>query len=139
MDHSDTHPLPFMAATWMVRLFTPMSQTEYFVEVNPRTGRVVGYHKYADERAPGPTLERDAALAIGRGAFSQYGIDAAPFDLKEALSFSQPARRDWLFHFQHRQPLTKDAARRVSVRVMGDRVTQFVSTVKIPDAVTSQR
>ena len=123
------------AATWMVRLFTPMSQTEYFVEVDPRTRRVVGYHKYADERAPGPALERDAALAIARTAFARYGIDPAPFELKEALSFSQPARRDWLFHFQHRQLLTNDAARRVSVRVMGDRVTQFAGTVKIPDAV----
>jgi hypothetical protein len=54
-------------------------------------------------------------------------------DLKEALSFQQPNRRDWLFHFQERAPLVAEAYRRISVRVAGDQVTQFASTIKIPD------
>ena len=121
------------AATWMVRLFTPEVKTEYFVEVDSRTSRIVGYHKYADEGAPGDRLTRDAALAIAQRSFSRYGVDASGFTLREALSFQQPARLDWLFHFE--APLVADSARRVSVRVMGSEVTQFVSTVRIPDSV----
>ena len=126
------------AATWMVRAYTPLQKEEYFVEVDARAGRVIGYHKYQDEKRAGPRLEQAPALAIAEAAFPRYGVDRKPFDLKEALSFQQPARRDWLFHFQERQPIVADVYRRVSVRVMGDEVTQFTTTVKIPDAVYRQ-
>ena len=123
------------AATWMVRLFTPETKTEYFVEVDPRAATVSGYHKYADERAPGASLEREEALAIARVAFQRYGLDAGRFDLREALSFQQPSRRDWLFHFDENTKIVDDAVRRVSVRVMGDEITEFVSTIRVPDSV----
>ena len=123
------------AATWMVRFFTPSEKREYFVEVDGRTGRVVGYHKYEDERAPGPRLEQGDALTIARTAFSRYGVDAAAFDLEEALSFQQPDRRDWLFHFDERTPIVDHARRRISVRVMGSEVTQFAPTIRVPDSV----
>ena len=122
------------AADWMVRTFTPMQKREYRVEVDPRTSAVVGYHRFQDEKAPGPRLEEAAAQTIARSAFATYGFDASAFDVKESLSFQQPARRDWLLHFQERKPLVADAWRRVSVRVAGDEVTQFAATVKIPDA-----
>jgi membrane protease YdiL (CAAX protease family) len=125
-------------ATWMVRFFTPMRKTEYFVEVDPRRSRVIGYHKYADERAPGALLSRDAALAIATRAFPIYGASSSEFDVKEALTFPQPNRRDWLFHFEERRPLVAQAVRRVAVRVMGAEVTQFATTVKVPDAVYRQ-
>ena len=122
-------------ATWMVRFFTPLQPTEYFVEVDPRTSRVVGYHRYTNEREPGPSLDRASALAIAMRAFPLYGIAPDDFGLKDALTFQQPKRRDWLFHFEERTPLAAQAVRRVSVRVMGSQVTQFAATVKVPDAV----
>ncbi|MEO8036484.1 MAG: hypothetical protein ABI837_18750, partial [Acidobacteriota bacterium] len=123
------------AATWTVRFFTPQQKIEKFVEVDPRTSTVIGYHKYQDERVPGPKLDQPAAQAIAVRVFPQYGSDAGGFDLKEALAFEQPARRDWLFHFQERRPLAAEAFRRISVRVAGNEVTQFTTTVKIPDSV----
>jgi membrane protease YdiL (CAAX protease family) len=122
-------------ATWMVRSFAPMVKDEYFIEVDPRLSRVTGYHKYQDERRAGPRLEQPQALGIAQSAFAQYGADIGAFDLKEALSYQQPNRRDWLFHFQEKKPLVADAWRRVSVRVAGADVTQFMSTVKVPDSV----
>jgi membrane protease YdiL (CAAX protease family) len=123
------------AGTWTVRFFTPQVKVEQFVEVDPRTAKAIGHHKYQDERAPGPRLEEAQALAIATRAFATYGIDAAQFELKEALAFQQPARRDWLFHFQERKPLAGEAFRRITVRVSGDEVTQFTTTVKVPDSV----
>ncbi|HWS72608.1 MAG TPA: hypothetical protein VN605_10865, partial [Thermoanaerobaculia bacterium] len=123
------------AGTWTVRFFTPQVKVEQFVEVDPRTAKAVGHHKYQDERAPGPRLEEAQALAIATRAFAIYGLDAAHFELKEALAFQQPARRDWLFHFQERKPLAAEAFRRVTVRVSGDEVTQFTATIKVPDSV----
>jgi membrane protease YdiL (CAAX protease family) len=122
-------------ATWMVRSFAPQVKDEYFIEVDPRTSRVDGYHRYQDERRAGPRLEQPQAQAIAQSEFAKYGADIASFDLKEALSYQQPNRRDWLFHFQEKQPLAADAWRRISVRVSGTDVTEFTTTVKVPDSV----
>jgi len=122
-------------ATWMVRDFAPQVKDEYFIEVDPRASRVAGYHKYQDERRPGPRLEQPQALAIAQAAFARFGADARAFDVKEALNFQQQNRRDWLFHFQERTPLAADAWRRISVRVAGAEVTQFTTTIKVPDSV----
>ncbi len=123
------------AGTWTVRFFTPMQKEEIFVEVDPRTSRAIGYHKYLDEQAPGASLTQPQALAIAKNAFAPYHIDAGAFELKEALTFQQPKRRDWLFHFQERTPLAAQAYRRVTVRVAGAEVTQFNKNVKVPESV----
>ena len=123
------------AGTWMVRFFTPMQKEEIFVEVDPRTERVVGYHKYQSEDVPGPALVQAQAVAIAQRAFVPFGLDPRAFELKEALTFAQPSRRDWLFHFDERTPLGPRASRRVTVRVAGAAVTQFNKTVKVPDSV----
>ncbi len=126
------HRVP--AATWMVRTFTPMQKREFKIEVDPRTSTVIGYHRLQDEKMAGPGLDEPAALSIARSSFATYGLDPNAFEVKEALNFQQPARRDWLFHFQEGRPLAADAWRRVSVRVAGNEVSQFATTVKIPDA-----
>ena len=116
------------AGPWVVRFFTPLKKEEIFVEVDPRTSRVVSYHRYQDEANPGRTLPQDAALALARRAFGTFGLDERAFDLKETLSFQQPRRRDWLFHFDERTPIAPNAFRRVTVRVGGGAVTQFNKT-----------
>ena len=123
------------AATWTVRFFTPMKKEEYFVEVDPRTSRAIGFHKYQDEKLPGAALDQAQALAVARAAFPVHGVDVNAFDLKEALSFQQPNRRDWLFHFQEKKPLVAEAYRRQTVRVAGAEVTQFTSSVHVPESV----
>ena len=120
---------------WTVRFFTPLKKEEIFVQVDPRTSRVTGYHKYQDEQNRGATLTREQALAIARRAFATYGVDVQAFDVKEALSFQQPNRLDWLFHFEERTPLAGRGYRRVTIRVAGDEVTQFNKTIKVPDSV----
>lgn len=134
------------AGTYTVRFFTPLLEEEIFVEVDPRTSRVLGYHKYQDEQNAGASLDQASALTVARAAFRDYGIDGSAFDLKEALSFQQPKRRDWLFHFEEKKPLFAPALRgaqgrahrRVTVRVAGSEVTQFNKTVKVPDSVYRQ-
>jgi Type II CAAX prenyl endopeptidase Rce1-like len=123
------------AGIWVVRFFTPLDKKEIFVEIDPRTSRVIGYHKYLDEQTPGASLSQAEALAIARRAFGPYAIDVDRFEVKDALSFQQPRRRDWLFHFQDRTPLGADAFRRVAVRVAGSEVTQFNKYVHVPESV----
>ncbi|MDP9193431.1 MAG: CPBP family glutamic-type intramembrane protease [Acidobacteriota bacterium] len=123
------------AGTWIVRFFTPMKKEEVFVEVDPRSSQIVSYHRYQDESNLGRTLPQDAALAMARRAFATFALDERQFDLKETLSFQQPRRRDWLFHFDEKTPITPRAFRRVTVRIGGGAVTQFNKTIKIPDSV----
>lgn len=123
------------AATWVVRSFTPERKEETFTEVDPRTARVVGFHRYQDEKKPGVRLEKTDAVILAAREFERYGLEAGNFELKEALAFQQPNRRDWLFHFQERQPIAANGYHRVSVRVAGSQITQFTSTIKVPDEV----
>jgi len=127
------------AATWMVRAYKPQQKEEVLVEVDPRANRAIGFHKYQDEKRPGARLEQPEALAIATRELARYGINAAAFDAKEVLAFQQPNRRDWLIHFEERQPLATDAHRRVSVRVAGNEVTQFTTTIKVPDSAYRER
>jgi membrane protease YdiL (CAAX protease family) len=120
--------------TWMARFFTPGQKHELFVEVDPRSQRVIGFHEYQEEKNPGASLDQPAAERVALAAFPRYGVDPRGLQLKEALSFPQAARRDWLFHFDQKQPIVGEAFRRISVRVAGDRVTQFATTVRIPES-----
>jgi hypothetical protein len=86
-----------------------------------------------EQKKPGPRLGQAVAMSIAQAAFPRFGVDLKGFELKEALAFQQPNRLDWLFHFQEKRPIAADAYRRISVRVQGNEVTQFTSTVKIPD------
>ncbi len=126
------------AGTWMIRSFTPLQKEETLTEIDPRTSQIIGYHKVQDEKKPGARIEKPAALSIAQSSFSRFGAAIAQFELKEALAFQQPNRRDWLFHFQERAPLVADAYRRISVRLMGNEVTQFMTTAKIPDQAYRQ-
>jgi membrane protease YdiL (CAAX protease family) len=126
------------AATWVVRLFDELRKEEIFVEVDPRRGEVVGWHELLAESAPGARQEREAALATARTALAEEGLDPAAFELKEAMPFEQPKRRDWLFHFDERARLAPDVARRASVRVSGDRATQFAKTVRVAERVVRE-
>ena len=123
------------SATWVVRSFTPQQKEETFTEIDPRTAKVAGFHRYQDEKKPGARLQQSDALLLASREFARYGLDAGDFELKEALAFQQPNRRDWLFHFQERRPIAADGYRRATVRVAGSEITQFTSTIKIPDDV----
>jgi membrane protease YdiL (CAAX protease family) len=123
------------AGTYVVRFFTPGQKEETFVEVDPRDGAVIGYHKYQDEAARGAQLSKEQALALATREFPRYGETAAAWELKEPLTYAQPNRRDWLFHFQEKKPLAGEAYRRVAIRVAGAEVTQFNKTIRVPESV----
>ncbi|MGH9456297.1 MAG: CPBP family glutamic-type intramembrane protease, partial [Thermoanaerobaculia bacterium] len=122
-------------ATWVVRFFTPGRAGEIIVEIDPRDRRVVGWHRTLEEDAPGAALARDAALALARAELERQGFVPAAFELKEALPFDQPNRRDWLFHFDERRELAPGVVRRISVRVAGEEVTQFAKTAHAAERI----
>ena len=123
------------SATWVVRSFKPLQKEETFTEIDPRTSRVVGFHRLQEEARAGARLEQNDAVTLATREFARYGLDIADFELKEALAFQQPKRRDWVLHFQERQPIAAAAYHRVSVRVMGVDVAQFTHTIKVPDEI----
>ncbi|HEY0787968.1 MAG TPA: type II CAAX endopeptidase family protein, partial [Thermoanaerobaculia bacterium] len=126
------------AATWVVRLFDPGKKDEIFVEIDPRSRAVVGWHQLVEEAAPGERLEMASALTIARAELARAKLDPERFDLKEALPFEQPRRRDWLFHLDEREPLAPDVARRASVRIAGDRPTQVAKTVRVAERIVRE-
>jgi hypothetical protein len=118
------------AATWIVRFFEPLVKEEIHVEIDPRTGRAVGHRRQLDQSAGGGRLDRDEAIDRATLEIVRYGLDPARLELKEAIPIEQPARRDWLLHFDETEPIVPGVARRVSVRLAGSEITQFAKTVR---------
>ncbi|HVR43263.1 MAG TPA: type II CAAX endopeptidase family protein [Thermoanaerobaculia bacterium] len=123
------------AGTWVVRLFAPMQKEETLVEIDGRSGEAVGWHRSLDESAAGARPEREEALAPALAELRRAGLDARGLELKEAVPFEQPERRDWLFHFDSREELAPEVRLRASVRVAGGEVTQFATTARVAERV----
>ncbi|MFN2443722.1 MAG: type II CAAX prenyl endopeptidase Rce1 family protein [Thermoanaerobaculia bacterium] len=118
------------AATWVVRFFEPLVKEEMRVEIDPRTRQAVGHHRQLDESAAGERLDRISALALARAELARYGLVPDEFELKEAIPIEQPARLDWLLHFDERELIVPGVGRRASVRLAGSEATQFAKTVQ---------
>src|SRR5207245_10418357 len=67
------------AATWMVHSFTPLQKAETFTEVDPRAARVIGYHRYQDEKSVAARLEQPQALTIPRRSLARLGGSSPQF------------------------------------------------------------
>jgi len=122
------------AATWRVRFFEPRVKNESTVEIDPRSGSVVGFSQQLEEAAAGAALSQEGAEQIARSALTRYELDAGRFATKAAIALPQPHRRDWLFHFQENPSIAGEAFRWADVRIAGDQVVHFGQTVKIPEA-----
>jgi membrane protease YdiL (CAAX protease family) len=118
------------AATWIVRFFEPLVKDEIHVEIDPRTRKAVGHHRRLEQSAPAERLGRSAAIDRAHGEMARYGLDPGRFELKEAIPIEQPARLDWLLHFDERELIVPGVARRASIRLAGSEVTQFAKTVR---------
>ncbi len=92
-------------------------------------------HRLA-EAAPGPSLERDAALALAQRAVRErFGADPAVLQLRTADQVKRDARRDWTFVFADPAiSVGKDGEARMHVGISGDQVTSYGRSVFVPEA-----
>ena len=136
-------------ALWRVRYFRDGQPEEYGVILKP-DGSLHSIHHTVAEAAPGASLSRDDAVALG-GKFmrDEKKIDLSQWSLVESKSDKRPKRIDHKLTWQARAPLDQTtvpaaagddhAYARMELIVMGDEVTNYRTYIKIPDEWSRKR
>jgi membrane protease YdiL (CAAX protease family) len=131
-------------ALWIVRFFRDSETEEYAVWLRPDGAVETVNHKLA-EKTPGASLSKDQA--VGRATTfleSVKNMDPSHWTLVESTSKKELQRIDHKLIWQENEPLDgagsadasdagKHAYARVQIAVLGDEVTNFHRSVKIPD------
>jgi hypothetical protein len=126
-------------ALWGVRYFKDSDLEEYYV-VLKADGSLHSIHHTLPENAPGPSLSKEEAAALGEKFLrEQKKVDLAGWSLVESKSKKQPHRTDHTLTWQEDAALTPDkdpsgqAFARRELQVLGDEMTSYRTYVKIPD------
>jgi membrane protease YdiL (CAAX protease family) len=127
---------------WQSRFFKPLEKQEYLVNVDPSSGKVVGFRRLLDEDAPGPDLPAPKAQQIAAAFLTHQGYDLRRQELKETTSEKPRQRRDTTFDWEE-HPGTTGAAREARVRlevgVQGGTVGAWTQFVKVPEQWIRER
>jgi hypothetical protein len=130
-------------ALWRVRYFRDGQPEEYGIILKP-DGSLHSVHHTVAEAAPGASLSKDEAVALGEKFLrEQKNIDLSKWSLVESKSDKRPKRIDHDLTWQAKAPLDQSAAgaatgddhayARMELMVMGDEVTNYRTYIKIPD------
>jgi membrane protease YdiL (CAAX protease family) len=127
---------------WAIRYFRPLDQEEIGIAVDPETGKILGFDHTIPEDRRGADIPDDAARQIAVAFAAGRGVDLASMDLKESSSEKKKARRDHTLVWEARAGDVRnvdEAHYRTEIEVDGDRVTEWRSFWKIPEAFARSR
>jgi hypothetical protein len=120
-------------AAWETRFFQPLRKEEYPVRMAPDGGepRVIYIQ---DEKAPGASISLDEARKRAEEFLTGRGVATTDYNLLESTLEKRPARNDYTFVWEARQPLAGEARARIRVQLIGDVISGPEHTVKVPEA-----
>ena len=128
------------SAFWGVRYFRDSQTEEFFVVLRP-DGALHSVHHTLEERAPGPNLTQDEALARAEAFLrSEKKLNLSAWKLADTHADKKPARTDYRFTWEQLaaldpEPAGQESAHiRIELQVQGDEVSGYRIYVKIPEA-----
>jgi hypothetical protein len=137
---------PVPGALWRVRYYKDGQPEEYAVILKP-DGSLHSIHHTVAEAAPGASLSKDEAVALGEKFLrGEKKIDLSAWSLVESNSDKKPKRVDHELTWQAKTPLGQgsgsstgsgssddNAYARMELRVIGNEVANYRTYIKIPD------
>ena len=120
--------------TWQVRHFREKESRETMVFFTP-AGKTYGFSEKLPEEAPGPALERPAALEIAENsARAKWDINFNGYKLiEESDEVRTGGRVDHTFVYERADVNLGQAYYRLRLVVGGDRLTELRHFVKVPE------
>ena len=128
----------FSPYTWRVRRFQEGEVNQTTVWFKPG-GELYGFVEKLREDAPGPSIASDAARAIAEraAAAAPWGIRLEQFTLVETAQEVRPGgRTDHTFTYERPDRKVGEGRYRLRLVVGGDRLTELIHFIKIPQAFT---
>lgn len=123
---------------WEVRFYQPLNQTEFFVDIDPITGQVVGFTRHVPDEASGTRLSKDAARSKARSFLITRGYDLPAYEPIRNASTDRANRRDHDFVWKKRDGGVANASEKVEVEIQGDRVGSYSEFLDVPDGFQHQ-
>jgi membrane protease YdiL (CAAX protease family) len=136
-------------ALWRIRYFRDSQKEEYAVILKP-DGQLHSLWHVLPEDAPGATLSKDEAVALGEKYMrEEKHLDTAQWTLVDADAQKQPHRVDHTLTWQRKQALTSpgpnaatpadQAYARIRIVILGNEVVRYQTFVKIPEEWSRQQ
>jgi hypothetical protein len=125
----------FSPYTWEVRHYRESQTHETRIRFTPQ-GKPYAFSVTLPEQEAGAAIEREAARAIAeRTATENWNVDFAPYSLVESPAADRPGgRRDHTFVYERKDAQLGEGRYRLRLVVGGDRLTEFVPFVQVPEA-----
>lgn len=119
---------------WQTRYFRPEQKEEISVRFD-QLGRLQGLEHTLAEDAPGAHLSQQQALALAEAFAHGQGKDQAlRGELVTAASLERPARTDYSFEWETRDPRLGEATLRLRITIAGDQIGSYGTYLKVPEA-----
>ena len=118
---------------WQVRFVRERDRHRWWVVVDARDGRVVGFSRGFPEEEPGPSLSAAEALEKAREAVRKRGLDPAALTVVSSNAEERKARRDHRVVFEVPSQSSGEARRRVTVEVAGATPALVATALKVPE------
>ncbi|MEZ5352684.1 MAG: CPBP family intramembrane glutamic endopeptidase [Bryobacteraceae bacterium] len=118
---------------WRVRFFRPGKKEERWVFVD-RQGRPYRTDWILEETSPGADLAKSDALAAAQAYLRAAGLDLDRYSLLDYSSEKREHRTDHFFVWEHASVHPGEARARVSLRILGERPSEYRRYLFIPEA-----
>ncbi|MEZ5398133.1 MAG: CPBP family glutamic-type intramembrane protease [Bryobacteraceae bacterium] len=118
---------------WRVRFFRPGEKEERWVFVDPQ-GRPYRTDWILDERATGANLDKPVARMRAEAYLRETDVDLDKYRLIDYSAEQRERRTDHLFVWEHRDVQAGEARARISLRVLGARVSQYRRYFFLPES-----
>ncbi|MCW5981911.1 MAG: CPBP family intramembrane metalloprotease [Bryobacteraceae bacterium] len=123
-----------ISGVWLVRYLRPMESEEWRVYLDP-SGEAYRIDHVLDEKAAGANLDSSEAIAIaGRYLDGVRSAPLADYKLVDSHERKFDHRTDHEFVWEHQTFRIGEATARMSVSVVGDRVSYYRRFLKLPEA-----
>ncbi len=119
-------------AVWRTNYFRPLQKEEWYVYVDVQK-RVFRTDHALAETAPGANLGQDDARRLAEHYLARQEINLGTYRLVDAQTEKREKRTDHGFVWESTEFRAGEATARVSVRVIGDEVSEFRRFLKLPE------
>jgi hypothetical protein len=125
----------YMPYTWQVRHFKEHEKNECKI-IFTSDGKPYGFIEVISENLPGKQLSENDARTIAEAESSTYwNIDFSHYKLVEASQKTEISKRiDHIFVYERTDKKIGEGTYRLTIVVSGDKVTQVIPFVKIPES-----
>lgn len=125
--------------TWRVRHFAEGQTNETHIIFTPQ-GDFYGFSERIPENSPGPALSQEAALKVAEQEAIRNGkVDFSAYQLVEKSKEERPNHRvDHTFTYERTQEKIGEGRYRLKLVVSGDKLTELVYGIKVPDSFLRQ-